>query len=128
MSKKQTHGSRNQELSEKLYKEGKFLDWSITTAFYSVIHYIEDKLLPYTHRDGTICKNVGELKNCLNKKNAHAARRDMIKRHGNSHLYNNYDYIEQRAHEFRYLEYKVDKQIAALVQKKMKEIKNLLYE
>ena len=37
MANKKDFGERNKNLSEKLYQEKTYYDWSITTAFYSSI-------------------------------------------------------------------------------------------
>lgn len=48
MSNRINHAEHNKELSEQLYAEGKFLDWANTTAFYSALHFVNEKLLPNT--------------------------------------------------------------------------------
>lgn len=45
MSKK-THAQRNEKLCLSLNKEGEFYDWSITTAFYSALHYVQFEIFP----------------------------------------------------------------------------------
>jgi hypothetical protein len=46
----------NEKTCNYLNDKGDFIDWVITTAFYSSIHYIHHKILPYTYKfpDGTI--------------------------------------------------------------------------
>lgn len=39
----------NEEACNYLNNSGNFVDWVITTAFYSAIHYIHHKIFPYTY-------------------------------------------------------------------------------
>jgi len=46
----------NEKACNYLNDKGEFIDWVITTAFYSSIHFIHHKIFPYTYifPDGTI--------------------------------------------------------------------------
>jgi hypothetical protein len=39
----------NEEACKYLEKSGQFIDWVITTAYYSAIHYIHHRIFPYTY-------------------------------------------------------------------------------
>lgn len=39
----------NEAACKYLNEPGNFIDWVITTAFYSAIHYIHHKIFPYTY-------------------------------------------------------------------------------
>jgi len=39
-----SHGERNEELSKTLLSEGTYVDWAVTTSFYSALHFVEYKL------------------------------------------------------------------------------------
>jgi hypothetical protein len=39
----------NEEACIYLNEPGNFIDWVITTAYYTAMHYLHHKILPYTH-------------------------------------------------------------------------------
>ena len=41
------HGAHNRDACDVLISGNKFFDWIVTTAFYSSIHYIDQKIFPY---------------------------------------------------------------------------------
>jgi len=41
------HAEHNEKAYRYLCKEPEFCDWIITTAFYSAIHFIRHRMLPY---------------------------------------------------------------------------------
>lgn len=41
------HGAHNKDACDALIAGNKYFDWIVTTAFYSSIHYIDQKLFPY---------------------------------------------------------------------------------
>jgi len=44
--KKKAHALRNFDLCIKLFDEGKYRDWVVTTAFYSAVQFIEYTIFP----------------------------------------------------------------------------------
>jgi hypothetical protein len=51
MAKKLDHAKHNQRACEFLRADGRYLDWVVTTAFYSAIHYVDHLLFPGTFDD-----------------------------------------------------------------------------
>lgn len=45
MSKK-LHAERNERLCRKLRKDGDYLDWVVTTSFYSALHFVQNEIFP----------------------------------------------------------------------------------
>ena len=73
VSKKKSHGQRNQKLSEVLLNGKIYYDWVITTAFYSAIHFVEDKILP-CKIISIECKNITDVKNAYKMNGRHSSR------------------------------------------------------
>ena len=66
------HAEHNKKLSEQLYNEGNFLDWANTTAFYSALHFVHNKLIPGTY-NGVLCNNFEDVYKILKCKSKHEA-------------------------------------------------------
>jgi hypothetical protein len=49
MSKKLEHALHNEKICLSLCCDKENVDWIITTAFYSALHFVDHKLFPYTH-------------------------------------------------------------------------------
>ncbi|MDR0863554.1 MAG: hypothetical protein LBO74_01305 [Candidatus Symbiothrix sp.] len=45
------HAIHNEKVCNYLDRKPEFVDWIITTAFYSSLHYIRHKILPYVYED-----------------------------------------------------------------------------
>lgn len=76
MANKKDFGERNKNLSEKLYQEKTYYDWSIT-AFYSSIHFVEDFIFP-TEIDGITCDNISDAKTAYKINGRHATREKLV--------------------------------------------------
>ena len=75
--KKKVHGERNKELSKSLQKGKKYYDWVITIAFYSAIHFVEDKILP--KKIGNVhYKNINDVKQAYQMSGRHQARERLV--------------------------------------------------
>ncbi len=51
-SKSLEHAGHNEKVCKYLDRKPAFLDWVITTAFYSAMHYLEHKLFPLKMKNG----------------------------------------------------------------------------
>ncbi len=47
-----THSQHNFEACEFLLEDGKFLDWVVTTAFYSALHLVQEEIFPFRDNEG----------------------------------------------------------------------------
>src|SRR5699024_3659904 len=45
--KAKTHSDHNYEVCKFLLADGRFLDWVITTAFYSALHLVQERIFPF---------------------------------------------------------------------------------
>ncbi len=51
------HAKHNENVCCFLYKDGRFRDWVVTTAFYSALHYVRHKIFPLTKSFGSTSKS-----------------------------------------------------------------------
>lgn len=106
--KKQEHAQRNQKLSKQLYDSGEYFDWVITTAFYSAIHYVEDKILP-CKVGSTQCKNINEVKSAYQMPGRHSARERLVFAELPLKVAGKYKWLDDKSRYSRYTTYKVTK-------------------
>ncbi len=104
--KKRVHGERNRELSKSLFEGKKYYDWVITTAFYSSIHFVEDKILPL--KIGTIhCKNINDVKQAYKMSGRHQARERLVFDNLSLKAAAKYKWLDDSSRNSRYVTYKV---------------------
>lgn len=120
MSNKFEHANRNKELSEVLFKEGKFLDWANTTAFYSALHYVHVKLLPGKYNNVS-CKNIDDVARTLRCKGKHEATCQLV-RLGLPNVAEQYSYLMNCSFTARYVDYTVHPEQAKICQKFLAKI------
>lgn len=123
---KRQHAEKNEKLCRKLYGEGEFLDWVITTAFYSAIHYIDEKLFPVLYLPPSVeFKNVEEAQNYLRSRSRHQAREQLVKV-SFPEICADYIYLEKACHNSRYKNFKVNEKEAELAIEALDRIKAYL--
>lgn len=126
MSKKKQHGERNQKLSEELFNGKVYLDWVITTAFYSVIHFVEDKILPC--KIGIIqCKNINDVKSAYRMNGRHAARERIVFDKLPLEIATKYKWLDDKSRYARYTTFKVTTTEADKAKQYLKEIYECCY-
>lgn len=126
MSLKKDHGDRNQELSDNLLQGNKFYDWSVTVAFYSAIHFVEDKIFPINIA-GVSCKNISEARGHMRVKGRHQARLDLVRQNLPSIL-SYYSWLDDQSRNARYKTYKIKKGVAEKAQQYLKSIQAECYK
>ena len=105
VSKKRIHGERNKKLSKELLNGKVYFDWVITTAFYSAIHLVEDKILPCKVSD-LVCKNINDVKSAYKMRGRHSSRERLVL----SNLPKiaiQYKWLDDQSRYSRYTTYKV---------------------
>jgi HEPN domain-containing protein len=105
--KRRKHGERNKELAEELFKQGKYFDWVVTVAFYSAIHFVEDKILPCTI-NSVHCKSITEVRNAYNMKGRHSSREKLVASELNN-VWIQYKWLDDKSRYSRYTTFKVTK-------------------
>lgn len=92
-------------------------DWIITTAFYSVIHYIDHAVFPCDYK-GNMVKNISDLQNLTNARNPHAAR-SLLVNEKLPKLKGDYEFLSSNCHNAWYHNYIVNPAIADLAKRKL---------
>lgn len=115
------HAKRNKDLSGKLFKEAEYLDWSITTAFYSSIHFIESKYLPCTIQD-KYCTNLSDIKRMFKCESKHTARLFLVQEVCKPLFYASYKNLFDKCLYARYTSYKTTPSEAEKIQKDLSYI------
>jgi len=78
------HAKHNEEVCNFLSPQENYIDWVITTAFYSAIHYVDHKLFPMkvNHESGSkfTIKSIDEYRNNFPKKgiDKHTYRAELV--------------------------------------------------
>jgi hypothetical protein len=111
MAKKQDWGKRNQDLSLKLLSEGVYFDWSVTTAFYSAVQYVEDAIFP-VKINGIHCTEIGAARNECRLDGRHATREKLVYNIMGVTAGVYYKWLDDRSRTARYKTYKIDKPTA----------------
>lgn len=106
--KRKIHGERNRELSISLKDGNKYFDWVITTAFYSAIHFVEDKILP-VKIGGIHCKNINDVKQAYKMSGRHQARERLVFDNLDLKLAAKYKWLDDNSRNSRYVTYKIPK-------------------
>lgn len=106
MSKKKLHGERNRKLSDELYKGKVYYDGVITTAFYSAIHFVEDKILPCTVASKQ-CKNINDIKKAYRINGRHSSRERLVFDNFPLTIALKYKWLDDKSRYSRYTTFKV---------------------
>lgn len=121
MGIRKDHAEHNEKLSLQLYGEGVFYDWATTTAFYSALHFVNEKILPGNYNDKE-CTTIVEAASALNTKTKHDATMAMVTIKLPI-IACDYKFLMDSSFTARYYDYAVSKEYAKLCQKKLKKIK-----
>ncbi|MFW5805138.1 MAG: hypothetical protein ACOCVX_01290 [Bacteroidales bacterium] len=92
-------------LSNKLLEGRIYYDWVVTTAFYSAIHAVDDKLMPL-NINGYECKEIEQVRNAYNMKGRHAARERLVTEKLRE-IRSKYKWLDDKSRYSRYTTYKV---------------------
>lgn len=125
MGIRKDHAEHNEKLSLQLYGEGVFFDWATTTAFYSALHYVNEKILP-SHYNGKECSTILEAASALKTKTKHDATMAMVTIKLPV-IADDYKFLMDSSFTARYYDYGVNKYFAKLCQKKLKKIREHCY-
>lgn len=126
MLKRKNHGERNKNLSKELFDKAQYLDWAITTAFYSAIHFVEDKILP-CQVQGQHCTNIDDVKKAYSMRGRHAARERLVSDHLELKVAVRYKWLDDKSRYARYTTYKITKSEAEKAQLYLKSIHEACY-
>ena len=129
------HAYHNYKASKELQKCGGFDDWVITTAFYSAMKYLEDKLFPaeYEHPrkygEFVTFKNYPQFISAYGRlgadNNKHRIMSEMVAKHiDDIAVVNSYEDLRQSCHTARYINYEVGQDRLNMAVEALEIIKN----
>lgn len=109
---KRVKATHNKEACEFINSSGKFPDWVITTAFYSALHFLEAKALPFKARDASnnriTITHLSEYKTLRGiDKSLHHARLVLL-REREPQIATDYKRLFDLCHLARYVDHKTD--------------------
>lgn len=126
MAKKKEHGERNKKLSNVLFDGKVYYDWVITTAFYSAIHFVEDKILP-CEVSSVKCKNITDVKRAYQMNGRHSSRERLVFEKMEGRIAARYKWLDDKSRYSRYTTFKVTITEANKAQQYLKEIYQACY-
>lgn len=127
MTNKRTHGERNLSLSNDIFEGRVYYDWVITTAFYSSIHFVEDKILP-CKINGVYCKNIGDVKSAYRMPGRHSSRERLVSDKLSLSVAVKYKWLDDKSRYSRYTTFKVTTAEAEKAKQYLKEIHEECYK
>lgn len=129
MSKKISldHALHNEKVCKYLNKKPENADWVITTAFYSAMHFLRDRVFPLELTENNKKIKVTDFDNyCLVKninKGKHKAFSDLVEEK-EPELSDHYNHLKDISWTARYNCYEYDREVSNLALKKLEAIKS----
>jgi hypothetical protein len=119
------HAKHNEDLCLKLFAENNWNDWVVTTAFYSAIHYVDNRIFPLKIKEKEY-HNIDEyVLTCTDGiKSKHDARTKLVKHHAHK-AFPAYKLLRDTCRTARYNDYKLSDAMAEAATKQLALIKSL---
>ncbi len=122
------HAAHNEAACDLLHSSGAFPDWVITTAFYSAMHLVYERLFPleapgvtYANFEAFYAQSYGR-KAPVDKPTKHDATVDLVRTHLPA-VASNYRLMKDACHNARYRNYAVKPHEAAVARNQLQHIK-----
>jgi hypothetical protein len=119
------HALHNEEVCNFLHASKSYPDWTVTTAFYSALHFVNYEMFPL-HSLGDDFQNFEEYftARCLNKRvNKHEATALLVGKNLKS-CFSRYSWLKDMCMTARYSDYKIDPTSAELAVENLAFIKS----
>ena len=127
MANKSKHGERNICLSEELREGNIYFDWSVTTAFYSAIQFVEHKIFPFD-KDGIEIKNINDARKSFGYPGRHKTREALVYKILGASIGAKYKWLEDKSRNARYVSFKITVSEAEKAIQYCREIKEACLE
>jgi len=127
---KVNHARHNEKVCKHLKDNGSFNDWVVTTAFYSSIHYIDCELFPkqYISPANGKHRTFNDFESYYHStdktRNKHKVRQDLVEEFI-PELADDYQTLKDNCWTARYVDYKIDNEIAELCYTCLQNIKGI---
>ena len=110
MGQKLNHALHNEAACKYLQSKPEYLDWIVTTAFYSALHFVEHTVFPFEHVANGIThkfNNIGDYRKFSGGlKSKHELRLDLVKWKCRE-IEIEYEWLYNTCNNARYYDYKV---------------------
>ena len=120
------HAEHNEKACKFLNRKPEYADWVITTAFYSALHFLRNKIFPLQITENGKKITIGDFDNyCLVKrinKGKHGAFANLIEEKCPD-LADHYNQLKDISWTARYNNYEYDREISNLALKRLEIIK-----
>lgn len=121
------HAEHNEEVCDYLLDSGNFHDWVVTTAFYSALHFAQDRIFPYYHSDGNAYDSFTEyFLNCCNGISKHKATIDLVNKF-DVQAGSQYKRLHDLCRTARYSSFKISKRKAQKARSTLNLLKHKFY-
>ena len=121
------HAEHNEATCDYLNQEDRFLDWVVTTAFYSALHYAEYKLFPRTEkvRGGGVTEfeTFDDWYKAVGYENKHSELRHLIQRTCPGYVTASYRALLDASHTARYRQYATSRALADKARRDLNDVK-----
>ena len=120
-----THAQHNEALCLELHVDGRWNDWVVTTAFYSAMHYVQERLFPLKVKD-TEYKDFDDYysRRTDGSRSQHEARRNLVHVHLHK-AYGAHRWLHGTCRTARYYKYQTTKELADQAVLKLNVVKSL---
>lgn len=122
------HGEHNEKACDLLALQKEFPDWTITTAFYSALHFVSYKIFPFKHKiDTNKTINIENLEQWQQFKSytstkRHELLKDLVAKYC-TNIHPEYEWLLGLSMTARYHQFQHDQLIVNKAVRLMKQIK-----
>jgi hypothetical protein len=127
-SRNREHAEHNRVVYQYLSEKPEFCDWIITTAFYSSIHYVRNRMLPHTIKVKSGTKSFSDFEALY-----YHFRKDNEGRHGfqlnwvRDHypeIKSRYRRLHELSNEARYIDYQISPAVLPEIEEHLETIRS----
>lgn len=126
------HAAHNEAACDLLHKASGFPDWVVTTAFYSAMHAVYERLFPLKTGEATYATFDAYFSQHYSRRSPndrptkHEATVDLVKRYLPS-VAANYRLLKDSCFNARYRNYKIRPEEASIARHQLQQIKSELF-
>ena len=120
------HAQHNEATCDHLGKTDDFLDWVVTTAFYSALHYVEHRLFPRTEKvKGAVVKyeTFEDWYKAVGYNNKHSELRQLVQYSCPGYVSSSYRALLDSSYTARYRHYATSRPLADKARKDLENVK-----
>lgn len=118
------HALHNEQVCEFIHKENKYHDWTVTTAFYSALHFVQFEIFPFDDGFGNIYHSFDHYyaEKIRHRMSKHEATHQLVAKHLKT-CNAKYKWLMDTCRTARYNNYKILPKVADEAVENLKFIK-----